>query len=128
MKIQVKKLKIKNDSRGSLVEILHPDDVASETFGMILVTTAFSNEIKGGHYHKRKTEWYCVVKGKGLLTLIDRRTNEEKEINMGGKNMVTVKIPPNYFHKVKNIGLDEMYLLVYVDEPYNLLDPDTYYD
>lgn len=126
--ITTKKLDIKTDSRGMLIEIFRPEDVGDKRFGLVLLTTAKTNETKGRHYHKRKTEWYCVIVGKGLLTLIDNKTGKKQNVIMGVDHMVTVKIPPNYYHYIKNIGSDEMFLLVYVNEPFNLSDPDTYID
>lgn len=128
MKIKVKKLEVKKDHRGWLAEIVQPKDVGIKDFGLVLVTTAFPGQTKGGHYHKRKTEWYCVIKGKGLLTLIDNKSKEKKEMEIGERNMVLVRIPPLIMHKIKNIGEDELYLLAYVDEAFNKQDPDTYYD
>ncbi|MFH1833020.1 MAG: cupin domain-containing protein [Candidatus Levyibacteriota bacterium] len=128
MKIKEKKLKVKSDIRGWLAEILTPKDVGNKAFGLIVVTTAKPGQTKGRHYHKRKTEWYCVIKGDGMLTLIDNKTRETKKIEMGEKNMIMVQIPPNHFHLIENIGKTEMFLLVYVNELFNPKEPDNYYE
>ena len=128
MNIGVKKLDIKKDHRGWLAEIVQPKDVGSNTFGLILVTTAKPGQTKGNHYHKIKTEWYCVIRGQALLTLIDNKTQEVKKLHMGEDNMVLVRIPPNNFHTIKNVGGKEMYLMVYVNQAFDPKDPDTYYD
>jgi dTDP-4-dehydrorhamnose 3,5-epimerase-like enzyme len=126
MKIKIKKLDEKKDSRGSFVEILRSEEVNFVNFGQISLTTAFPGEIKGKHYHKRKTEWYCVIKGNGLLTLIDNTTKKEKKIRMGEKNMVVVEISPNIYHFIENVDKTNMYLLLYITESYNPEDPDTF--
>lgn len=128
MNITVKSLDVKKDTRGWLSEIIRAEDVGNKKFGQVLITTANSGETKGNHYHKRKTEWYSVIKGRGILTIINRETQEKKEINMGDENMVLVKIPINHFHWIKNTGKEEMLLLVYIDEVFNPKDPDTYID
>lgn len=128
MNITIKKLNLKKDKRGWLAEIVRPEDVGGTGFGQILVTTASRAEIKGNHYHKRKTEWYCVIRGKAMLTIIDNKTKEQKELFMGDDNMVLVKIPPHHFHAIKNIGKKEMYLMVYISEAFDLNDQDTYHD
>lgn len=128
MEIIVKKLEVKKDYRGWLAEIVEGKDVGIKDFGLILVTTAKPGQTKGGHYHKRKTEWYCVLRGKGLLTLVDNKSNEKTEMEIGEGNMVLVKITPLTTHTIKNIGDVELFLLVYVDESFNEQDPDTYYD
>lgn len=128
MELIIKKLIVKKDKRGWLAEIIRPEDVGNSAFGQIVVTTAVPGQIKGNHYHKRKIEWYCVVQGGGLLTLINNKTGKTREIIMGSKNMVLVKIPPHHFHMIKNVGKKEMLLLVYVSEPFDPLAPDTYYN
>ncbi len=128
MKLNVKKLEVHKDDRGWLAEILRPEDVGGSPFGQILVTTAHPGQIKGNHYHRRKREWYCVVAGRGKLTVTDRKTRETVELEMGERNMVSVEIPVGSLHAIMNIGSDEMYLLAYTDEPFNPSDPDTYYE
>ena len=126
MDVVVKKLVIRKDQRGWLAEIVQPEDVGKKEFGQILVTTALPGKIKGNHYHKRKTEWYCVIKGIGLLTLMDQYTKEKREIEIGERNMVLVKIPPLTVHSIKNIGEEELFLLAYLDEGFDPVEPDTY--
>ena len=128
MELIIKKLIISKDERVWLCEIVRPEDVENSQFGQILVTTAGKGQIKGKHYHKRKTEWYCIIQGKAILTITNNKTKESREIPMGEDNMVLVKIPPFNFHEIKNVGETEMLLLVYVSEAFNPSNPDTYYD
>ena len=128
MKVSIKPLEVKKDQRGWLSEIIRSEDVGNKKFGQILITAANPDETKGNHYHKRKTEWYCVIKGKGILTVVNRQSKEKVEIEMGEKNMHLVKIPPNHFHKIINNGKTEMLLLVYTDDVFKSSDPDTYKD
>lgn len=128
MNFEAKNLTKRVDARGMLVEIIRPEDIGYKKFGQITLTTARPGHTKGNHFHARKTEWYCVIKGKGLLSLVDNNTNKRTEIMMSDKNMMIVKIPPNYFHFIKNIGRTEMYLLVYCDESFDTKDPDTFYE
>ena len=121
-----KKLKIRKDSRGWLVEILRNEDVGIGSFGQILLTVAKPGQVKGGHYHKRKIEWYCVIQGSGCLTVINNSSNEKKDYILGKENMSLVKIPPNNTHSIKNIGKEDMYLLVYISEAFHQSDSDTY--
>lgn len=126
MRATIKKLEIKEDKRGWLAEIVRPEDIGEKKFGLVLMTTVLPGQTKGNHYHKRKTEWYCVIKGDGLLTLTDQATKEKKKMEIGEKNMVLVKIPSLVIHSIKNMGTEELYLLAYVDEVFNPSDPDTY--
>lgn len=126
--IKIKKLDIKRDERGWFAEIVRNEDLndTSKPLGQLYVTTANPGQTKGKHYHTRKTEWFCVIKGQGLLTLIDKTTNERQEIEMGENNMIAVQIPPMVWHAIANRDKDnDMYLLAYIDESYNPNDPDT---
>lgn len=125
-KIKIKKLNIKSDQRGWLVEVLSSSDVNNRPFGLIHVTTAKPGFIKGEHYHKRKTEWFCVIKGEGKLMLRDLDTQKTREIMLGEDSMSIVEIPPYIFHSIKNIGNEDLYLLAYVSESFDPKDPDTF--
>src|SRR3989344_5552664 len=102
MKLNIKKLDVKRDDRGWLAEIIRPEDVGFEKFGQILITTALPGKIKGKHYHKRKKEWYCVIKGNGLLTIQDRKTGEKNEMELRADNLMLVEIPIGYLHSLEN--------------------------
>ena len=123
--VKIKNLDVKKDDRGSFSEILRADEIVDPKFGQMYVTTATLGQTKGKHYHNRKLEWFCVVSGKGLLTLVDIESGERQEIEMGDDNMVTVEIPPKVWHAVKNTGDKEMFLVAHISELYNPEDPDT---
>ena len=127
MKLNIKKLTVHKDDRGWLAEIFRPEDVG-KTFGQVLVTTAKPGQTKGNHYHKRKREWYCVVKGRGFLIVVDRKTGKKTELEMGDNNMVAVEIPKGSLHAINNIGRSEMILIAYTNESFDPADPDTYYE
>jgi UDP-2-acetamido-2,6-beta-L-arabino-hexul-4-ose reductase len=124
----VRKLDIKTDQRGWLAEILRRENLhpGREAFGQFFVTTAYPGISKGHHYHLRKHEWFCVIKGRALLALEDIDTKQRTEIVMGEDNMVTVELPLRSAHAIKNTGQEMMYLLAYTDEPFNPEDSDTH--
>lgn len=126
MEIDIKKLDMKRDERGWLAEVIKTEDVGSHPFGLIHITTAKPGYTKGGHFHKRKTEWFCVIKGQGQLFLKDLESGEEKSLKLWEEDMSLVRIPPFIFHSIKNVGNDEMYVLAYVSEGFDPKDPDTY--
>lgn len=128
MKLKIKELKIIKDNRGWLAEIFNKRLIGRTNLGLVLITTAYPSQTKGNHYHKRKTEWYCVLKGRGLLKVWSVDGRDKEEIEIGEKNMVTVEIPKNYFHSITNIGKDELYLLAYADEAFDPKDPDTFHE
>lgn len=128
--VKIKKLAKKEDSRGFVAEIVRAEDMdnPNKKFGQIYITTARTGQTKGKHYHERKTEWFCVIKGQGILTLVDKKTKKKQIIDMGENNMVTVKIPPGIWHAIANTQKTDMYLIAYIDESFNSVDPDTIYE
>jgi len=126
--IEILDLDKKSDERGWLIEVLGgelPD--GCKKFGQIHVSVAYPGKVRGNHYHTRKVEWFCVPTGKGLLILEDRETGETQEVMMGINNLKTIKIEPGTIHAIKNIGEDDMVLIVYSNESFDPDDPDTYY-
>ena len=126
--IEILDLDKKSDERGWLIEVLGgelPD--GCKKFGQIHVSVAYPGKVRGNHYHTRKVEWFCVPTGKGLLILEDRETGETQEVMMGINNLKTIKIEPGTIHAIKNIGEDDMVLIVYSNESFDPEDPDTYY-
>lgn len=125
--VTIKQIVKTKDRRGWLAEIVRPEDLGSKTsFGQIFLTVSYPGQIKGNHFHKRKTEWYCVVKGKGLLTIRENSSGEKRQYKLSDKKLRLVTIPPGYSHNIQNIGVEEMHLLVYINEAFKQSDPDTY--
>lgn len=123
---EVKDLKIYKDSRGWLAEIFRPEDVNKTMKGQVAITTAYPGVVKANHYHKRKNEWYCAIKGKMQLVLKDMKTEKREEIILSGEELKILKISPNVAHGFKNIGDDILFVLMYIDEPFDPNDTDTF--
>jgi len=123
---EIRKLEVHTDQRGWLAEILRKEHLKGKQFGQIYFTATRPTMARANHYHKRKTEWFCVIKGEAKLVIRGVNDKKTNEIIMKDGNLVVVKIPPNTVHSIKNIGNDMMYLISYVDEPYNPEDPDTF--
>ena len=128
-KIEILDLEKKDDDRGWLIEVLGGDlPKGCKEFGQLHVSVAYPGKVRGNHYHTRKVEWFCVPAGKGLLLLKDRETGEAREVLMGINNLKTIKIEPGAIHAIKNIGEEDMVLIVYSNEPFDPVDPDTFYE
>ena len=127
-RVKIKRLKLHQDERGLVAEILRREELGEKkSFGQIYLTTANPGFVKGNHYHQRKTEWFTVVKGEGKLFLEDLESGEKEEILMNEKeNFLVVEVSPQVAHAIKNTGKEVLYLLAYIDEPYNPDDPDTF--
>ena len=127
--IEILDLEKKADERGWLIEVLGGDlPKGCKEFGQLHVSVAYPGKVRGNHYHMRKVEWFCVPAGKGLLLLKDRETGEAREVLMGINNLKTIKIEPGAIHAIKNIGEEDMVLIVYSNETFHPEDPDTFYE
>lgn len=118
------KLEKKEDERGWLVELLKKKDLSK--FGQISLSITKPGFKRGGHYHTRKNEWFCVIKGKGELILKDIKTNKVEKFILDSNDLQIIKIPPNKAHIIQNISDEDMYLLIHVDEQFDKKDPDTF--
>jgi dTDP-4-dehydrorhamnose 3,5-epimerase-like enzyme len=119
-------LETKSDERGTLVEFLHLDEIDLRE-GQVYCTVTKPGFVRANHYHRRKTEWFCVIGGEGKLVLRDRKSGRQQEILLGEKaGMKAVMIPPDCVHALKNVGRTRMYHVAYISERYREEDPDTY--
>ena len=127
--VTISRLEVKEDERGWLAEIVRKEElIRNQGFGQFMVTTANPGYVKGNHYHTRKFEWYCVLKGKARLVLVDNDSGEREEMLLSEHQLSTVTIPPQVTHAIENVGEEMMYLLIYIHEAFNEKDPDTFYE
>ena len=125
MRINVRKIEKHEDARGWLIEVLRGDAIGEE-IKHIHFSTSKPNTVRGKHYHKRKVEWFCVVKGVARLMLEDINTKETKELTLSEENLVSVEIHPYISHTFQNIGKSEVHLISIVNEVFDPKNPDTY--
>jgi len=127
--VEITLLDVKKDERGWLTEVIRKEElVRNKEFGQCMVTTAYPGYVKGNHYHTRKYEWYCVLKGEAKLMLVDNNSGEREELLLDEHQLQTVRIPPYVSHAIENTGTEMMCLLVYADEPFVEEDADTFYE
>lgn len=125
MRIKIYNLKIHFDERGWLGEILR-DDILGKKVAQVYISYSVKDAIRGGHYHKIKTEWFFVISGEAEIYLKDLDTNEENVLKISATNPILLEIPPRVVHKIKSQS--ELYLLVGTDRIFNEDEPDTYLD
>ncbi len=119
MKSKILKVKKNKDKRGWLAEIFRSDKIGS--FKQIYFATIAPGMSRAGHYHKKKSEWICIIKGRGKIKL------DKKIISVSGKNLKLIKIEPLIHHAVTNIGKEYLYLVMASTKLYNKKNPDTYH-
>ncbi|MGC8979542.1 WxcM-like domain-containing protein [Caldisericum sp.] len=125
MKTKTYKLEIHYDERGWLAEILRVDRI-EQKISQIYVSYSVKGIVRGGHYHKRKTEWFFVINGEASFYLRDLNTGEENDLQITAEDHMLVEIPPGVFHTIKS--KTELYLVVASSEVFDKNDSDTYVD
>lgn len=117
-------VKFKNnvDHRGNFVEIARTNSVGQFSF-----STTVPGVTRGNHFHTRKAERFAVIKGKASIKLRKVDQSEVVEYILNGDEPAYVDMPIWYTHNITNIGDDELLTLFWINEPYNLEDPDTYF-
>lgn len=115
-------LKMNQDNRGSFTEFLRSSDR-----GQVSINVSKPGITKGQHWHHSKNEKFLVVKGNGLIRF--RKVGEDKiiEYPVSGDELEVVDIPTGYTHSIVNVGEEEMVTVMWVNEPFDPDNPDTYY-
>jgi UDP-2-acetamido-2,6-beta-L-arabino-hexul-4-ose reductase len=110
-----------SDPRGTFVEVIRLG-----VGGQVSFSTTVPGITRGNHFHTRKIERFAVIKGKALIQLRKIGTNEVLDFYLDGNEPAYVDMPIWYTHNIKNIGDDVLYTNFWINEFFDLKDPDTY--
>lgn len=109
-----------SDERGVFVEMLKTPDSGQFSF-----FTAHPGITRGGHYHHTKTEKFLVIKGAARFGFRHVVTGERHELLTSGDKPQVVETVPGWTHDITNIGEDEMVVMLWANEIFDRLKPDT---
>lgn len=113
----------KSDERGSFTEFLHLNER-----GQVSVNVAKPGITKGNHWHHTKNEKFLVVSGEAVISFRKVGDDEVIQYNVNGNDMKVVDIPCGYVHNIKNVGEKDLVTLMWANEEFNPLKPDTYFE
>lgn len=113
-------LKSNEDSRGKFVEV-HK----TTNSGQFSYFTAHPGVTRGGHYHHSKNERFLVVSGKALFRFRNILTNEQSSLTTTASENLIVNSIPGWVHDISNIGTDELVVMLWSNERFDPLNPDT---
>lgn len=113
-------LQARRDSRGMFIEMLKTRDS-----GQFSCFTALPGVTRGGHYHHSKTEKFLVIHGRARFRFLSLATGERHEIVTSGEHPEVVETVPGWVHDVTNIGDEEMVVMLWANENFDLSRPDT---
>lgn len=109
------------DPRGVFVEMLKTPDCGQFSF-----FTAHPGITRGGHYHHTKTEKFLVIKGRARFGFRHITSGELYEVVTEGDKPHIVETVPGWTHDITNIGDDEMIVMLWANEIFDRVHPDTY--
>jgi UDP-2-acetamido-2,6-beta-L-arabino-hexul-4-ose reductase len=114
-------VKIHDDPRGRFIEMLKTQDSGQFSF-----FTVSPNITRGEHYHHCKTEKFLVIKGSACFKFFNLDTAETYELIVYGDKPEIVESIPGWAHNIKNIGNDEMMVMLWANENFDASNPDTF--
>ncbi|MBN2052438.1 dTDP-4-dehydrorhamnose 3,5-epimerase family protein [Candidatus Woesearchaeota archaeon] len=129
--VNVKNLRLIKDERGFLMEMLRCDDPLFKKFGQVYVSACNPGFVKGWHYHKKQTDNFIVVAGKGRILLYDQREDSATKGNsmefiMSRDNPILLTIPPGVLHGFEALGKEVLMVVNIPTELYNYKEPDEF--
>ncbi len=111
------------DARGRFVEIARQGIPGQTSF-----STTLPGITRGNHFHTRKIERFAVIKGVALIQLRRIGTDEVHDFYLDGNEPAYVDMPVWYTHNIKNIGEDVLYTIFWINEAFDVNNPDTYFE
>lgn len=117
-------LKMNVDTRGSFTEFIKSPDR-----GQVSINISKPGITKGNHWHHTKNEKFLVVFGSGVIRF--RKVDEPSaviEYFVSGNKLEVVDIPVGYTHNIENLGDTDLITVMWVNEIFDLEQPDTYFE
>lgn len=110
---------------GSFQELAHARDVK---FGQLSSLTINPGNVRGGHYHTVKEEWFCCIRGKCCMDMFDAKNPEDhRQVFLDGSNREFVKVSSFEVHTITNFSLtEECEVLIIANEEFDPQYPDTF--
>ena len=118
--MELTKLDIFNDDRGSLVEAYKlPKD------GQINCIVINPKETRGNHYHLKNIEKFLVVYGVATIDVKNRETGDMLGITASGAKPILVTVVPNHTHRIST-GQEGAVVMIWSKDYFDRDDPDTF--
>lgn len=115
-------LKMNIDSRGSFTEFIRTSDR-----GQVSINVSKPGITKGNHWHHTKNEKFLVVSGEALIRFRAIDSEDIIEYQVSSEKLQVVDIPTGYTHSIVNIGKTELVTVMWVNECFDPVKPDTYF-
>lgn len=114
------KLKVNSDNRGCFTEILN-----TKFSGQFSFLTSKPGVTRGNHFHNSKFEKFLVVSGSASFKFRDLNSGICFEKITDSSKPEIVETAPGWVHDITNIGEEDMIVLAWANENFDLNKPDT---
>ncbi len=114
-------LTIYKDARGDFGEFLKTTDQ-----GQISYISVKPSQTRGCHYHHTKTEKFLVLNSKAKFCFRHIVTGETSEVVINGGSGSVIETIPGWHHDITNLGDTDMYVILWANEIFDPLKPDTF--
>ncbi len=127
--VQQINLKVHEDDRGYLYEVLHGSDPFVSKFGQVyMVGDRIEYVTRAYHKHEELHDWFCIVHGAAKFVLVDDRetspTYRKFDILVGtGRTPSLVVVPPGVYHGWMSLEPDTL-MCSTASHEYNAEKPD----
>lgn len=109
---------------GSFQELVRRGDLE---FGQLSILEIAPGCSRGGHYHKRKHEWFCCTEGDCRFSLVRKGKEQTSTLHGNPDYREFVEVPPFVGHVLaNNNAVDRCVLLIISSELFDPDDPDTF--
>lgn len=110
------------DDRGSFTEFIRTEDS-----GQVSINISKPGITKGNHWHHTKNEKFLVVSGHGVIRFRKVGSDEIIEYFVSGNKHEVVDVPVGYTHNIENLGDSDMVTVMWVNEPFDPQNADTFF-
>ena len=124
--VEVRSLRRLDDARGWFLKVLQAQHLEGHPFGEVYLSVGSPGETRANHYHRRTTEWFCPVGGRGTLYLAEVEGPRRERVRLDAAAPVSVRVPPGVAHSLVADPDAELAVLAVADVPYDPQDTDTY--
>lgn len=108
------------DERGVFCEMLKTKNAGQFSF-----FTAKKGVTRGGHYHHTKNEKFLVLKGTALFRFENIVNGERHQLEASSSSFEIIQTIPGWSHDIKNIGEEELIVMLWANEIFDRDNPDT---
>jgi len=100
-----------SDDRGDLKEL-----VISKEQGQVFYSTTKPNVTRGNHFHTKRIERFCIIKGCAKIEMRKIGSDEIVSYIIKDSDNHVIDMPPYYTHNLTNIGTEDLVCVFWMND------------